>query len=85
MLDWSSWDVRNFCVNHDYYTCGDIMHYTTMLNFVASHKPLNKNIELVALDIVANSDGKSIFNKGDIAEVKNYLWLEVVKDMMEEE
>ena len=85
MLDWSSWDVRNFCIHHNYYTCGDNVHYSAMLNFVDTHKPLDRNLKLVALDIVSNSEGKSIFNKGDVAEIKNYLWLEVVKDMLEEE
>ena len=54
--EWSMRKVRQMCVNHRYYTCGDCEDYDRMLMFVINNEPTTENIYKVAKDIVEHSD-----------------------------
>lgn len=76
---WSSYDVRVFCCERDFYTCGDCRVYSRMLKFVDTHEPTRKNVELVAIDIISHSDSRySIFEDGDVDCIANEIWEKVV-------
>lgn len=52
----SSDSVRSLCMKHDFYTCGDIEQYHTLLNVLCNNEPkTEKDIELIAHDIVSHS------------------------------
>lgn len=53
---WSSSRVRDFCVSHNWYTCGDCQEYTELLNFVSNNDPSPDNLYTVARDIYTHSD-----------------------------
>lgn len=76
---WNMYDMRNYCIRHDYYTNGDNKAYSTMLNFVEDNEPTAKNVELVAIDIITHSDKiYSIFRDGDIDYITCEIWNEVI-------
>ena len=54
---WSMERVRNFCIKHDYYTCGDNESYSKMLWYVEEHSknPTIHDLYTVAIDIMDNS------------------------------
>ena len=79
MRMWTSYDVMRWCIKNNMYTCGDSRAYNRMLGFVSGHEPTEKNVELVAIDIVSNSDKYSIFTDGDVDFVANELWTKVIK------
>lgn len=49
-------DVRQFCINHNLYTCGDCEEYDTMLNSVEAKPCTPRHIIEIAKDIVNHSD-----------------------------
>ena len=49
-----------------------------MLYFVAMNKPTKRNVELVAIDIIAHSDRYSNFDEGDIKYIASEIWNDVV-------
>ena len=53
---WSSNSVRETCIKLGWYTNGDSDDYYKMLDFVASHKPTDRNICKVIEDIFNHSD-----------------------------
>jgi len=59
---WSSMEVRNFCVRHDFYACGDNEDYETMLDFVRQNAPTTESLYLVAYDIAAHSEDQTVTN-----------------------
>lgn len=76
---WNSYDIRNYCINRDFYTCGNTRQYSEMLKFVDTHEPTAKNVELVAIDIISHSSSLySIFHDGDIDAIANEIWNQVV-------
>lgn len=53
---WYSEDVRTMCVNHHFYTHGDIRAYERMLNSIEDADPTIENIFTVAADIVNHTE-----------------------------
>lgn len=53
---WSSQSVRECCIKCNWYTCGVGSDYDAMLIFVEGHKPTDRNIEKVAMDIHKHSE-----------------------------
>lgn len=78
-IKWDSYQMRCYCMNRDFYTCGNNRQYEEMLRFVDTHEPTEKNVELVAIDIISHSSSLySIFHDGDIDAIANEIWNEVV-------
>ena len=53
---WDSDSVRETCIKFEWYTNGNMCDYSNLLDFVDSHKPTDKNINLVVEDIFNHSD-----------------------------
>lgn len=53
---WSPARVRNCCIAHDFYTCGDNEDYTKMLDTVRELEPTTENLYTIAKDIFDHSD-----------------------------
>ena len=53
---WSSSSVKDVCIKLGWYTNGDSYDYSNLLDFVDSHKPTDKNINIVIEDIFNHSD-----------------------------
>ena len=53
---WSASRVRQACIKHDFYTCGDDDDYSAMLDQVRDLRPTTANIYLIAKDIFDHSD-----------------------------
>ena len=56
MKQWSSSDVMQVCIKHNYYTCGTCGEYEKMLDFVRDNSYNLKNAYYVARDIARHSD-----------------------------
>lgn len=78
---WTPYDMRNYCINRNFYTRGDNEAYSSMLDFVRENDPTYKNVELVAIDIISHSDRYSIFSEGDVDFIANEIWNDVVYTM----
>lgn len=54
---WTSEDVRNFCIEHGYYTKGNCAQYDAMLDMVRAEKsPSDDTVIAIAEDIVNHSN-----------------------------
>lgn len=48
--------IRQFCIDHQYYTCGTVAQYENLLNFVENNKELqDHSLEWIARDIIEHS------------------------------
>ena len=63
---WNSQDIRKLCVEHQYYLWGDNDEYAKLMQFVRTHKPTDRNISAVAMDIYKHSDDD--FTLEEVAE-----------------
>lgn len=59
---WSGMSVRQTCIKHDLYTCGDNEDYEHMLNWVERLYPNTENLYFIAEDIQKHSDDQTITN-----------------------
>lgn len=55
-INWN--DLRNLCIDKDWYTSGTIDDYASMLDFVGSNKMTTDNLVSVATDIIKHTDAK---------------------------
>lgn len=56
MKRWSSSEVMQACIRHDYYTCGTCAEYEKMLDFVRDNSYSLEGLYYVARDIARHSD-----------------------------
>ena len=63
---WNAQGIRNICKNNRYYLWGDNTEYAKLMQFVRTHKPTDRNISVVAMNIYKYSD--SDFSLEEIAE-----------------
>ena len=61
-LRWSGMSVRQTCIKHDLYTCGDNENYEHMLNWVERLYPNTENLYFIAEDIQKHSKDQTITN-----------------------
>ena len=59
---WSGMSVRQTCIKHDLYTCGDNEDYEHMLNLVERLYPNTENLYFIAEDIQKHSKDQTITN-----------------------
>ena len=59
---WSGMSVRQTCIKHDLYTCGDNEDYEHMLNWVERLYPNTENLYFIAEDIQKHSKDQTITN-----------------------
>ena len=59
---WSGMSVRQNCIKHDLYTCGDNENYEHMLNWVERLYPNTENLYFIAEDIQKHSKDQTITN-----------------------
>ena len=59
---WSGMSVRQTCIKHDLYTCGDNENYEHMLNCVERLYPNTENLYFIAEDIQKHSKDQTITN-----------------------
>lgn len=52
----SAEDVRNYCIRHDYYTCGDCEEYDNLLTHLIAGEMTAEKLYGAATDIVKHSD-----------------------------
>ena len=52
---WTMDSVRELCIKHKYYTCGDNKDYGKMLRYVGNNEPTIKSIYIIAKDIYLHS------------------------------
>lgn len=60
-VKWSSSEIRNMCIENDWYTAGDIKVYSNMLEFVEQNEPTRLNIYKVAKDILDHSSDEDLY------------------------
>ena len=77
-MNWNWNRIRELCIRHNYYTKGDCEQYDNLWEFVTFNKATGYNIKLAAMDIVAHSDGKSIFKDEDVDTVVKQIEEEVL-------
>ena len=77
---WDSSDVRQVCIDHQFYTAGDNEDYCAMLRFVDEHEPTAESLYTVAVDILDHShiDADGCGN-GEIASIMFSLEREAVR------
>ncbi len=59
---WSGMSVRQTCIKHDLYTCGDNKDYEHMLNWVERLYPNTDNLYFIAEDIQKHSEDQTVTN-----------------------
>ena len=59
---WSGMSVRQTCIKHDLYTCGDNENYEHLLNWVERLYPNTENLYFIAEDIQKHSKDQTITN-----------------------
>lgn len=59
---WSGMSVRQTCIKHDLYTCGDNEDYEHMLNWVERLYPNTENLYFIAEDIQKHSKDQTVTN-----------------------
>ena len=59
---WSGMSVRQTCIKHDLYPCGDNEDYEHMLNWVERLYPNTENLYFIAEDIQKHSKDQTITN-----------------------
>ena len=72
---WDADDVRQMCIDNDYYTCGNNEAYSEMLQFVRTAEPTNNNLFRVAYDIVEHSDFDFVFSDDESDCIANVMFL----------
>lgn len=78
-VKWSSSEIRNMCIDNDWYTAGDIRAYSDMLEFVEQHEPTKLNIYKVAQDILEHSSDPELYVEAIMFVISN----DVVKTFYE--
>lgn len=81
------YDMRNFCINHDYYTGGTCEEYDEFLRFVDSHEE-NVTDEFIleaATNIFYHSDFDIVYVDEDIYNIAYEIMNEVVYFVIDEE
>ena len=58
----SGMSVRQTCIKHDLYTCGDNEDYEHMLNWVERLYPNTENLYFIAEDIQKHSKDQTVTN-----------------------
>lgn len=76
---WNSSEIRNMCIDNDWYTAGDIRAYSDMLEFVELHEPTKLNIYKVAQDILEHSSDPELYVEAIMFVISN----DVVKTFYE--
>lgn len=77
MKQWSSSDVWQMCIKHDFYTCGNNAEYEKMLDFVSNNSYSLKNAYYVARDIAKHSDLTTygyMLNSTEPEVIEHILW-----------
>lgn len=59
---WDAESVREMCIRHRLYTCGDSEEYEHMLNWVSRLYPNTENLYFIAKDIKEHSEDQTISN-----------------------
>lgn len=59
---WSRYTVRQTCIKHDLYTCGDNEEYDHMLSWVERLCPNTENLYFIAEDIQKHSKDQTVTN-----------------------
>ena len=59
---WSAMSVRETCIKHDLYTCGDNEDYEHMLSWVERLYPNTENLYFIAEDIQKHSKDQTVTN-----------------------
>ena len=59
---WSGMSVRQTCIKHDLYTCGDNENYEHMLNWVERLYTNTENLYFIAEDIQKHSKDQTVTN-----------------------
>ena len=70
-VKWSSSDIRDMCINNNWYTAGDIRAYSKMLKYVEKSEPTKLNIYNVAKDILEHSDDPELYVEAIMFEIGN--------------
>jgi hypothetical protein len=70
-VKWSSSDIRDMCINNNWYTAGDIRAYSKMLEYVEKSEPTKLNIYNVAKDILEHSDDPELYVEAIMFEIGN--------------
>lgn len=60
-IQWDSSEIRNMCIENNWYTAGDIKAYSNMLNYVEKNEPTKMNIYKVAKDILDHSSDSELY------------------------
>ena len=65
--------IRNMCIEHNLYTCGDNKDYQNLMSYVADHVPTMQCMFWVARDIFAHSkfDDDSLITE----QLDHIMWL----------
>lgn len=66
---WSSGDVRDMCIKHDWYRAGTVREYRAMLDIVDSTEPTTQNIYKIAKDILDHSDDEGLYVEAIMFEI----------------
>ena len=59
---WTRYTVRQTCIKHDLYTCGDNEEYDHMLSWVERLCPNTENLYFIAEDIQKHSKDQTVTN-----------------------
>lgn len=78
-IRWLSSEIRNMCIENDWYTAGDVRAYSEMLEFVELNEPTKLNIYKVAQDILEHSDDPELYVEAIMFVISN----DVVKTFYE--
>lgn len=78
-IRWLSSEIRNMCIENDWYTAGDVRAYSEMLEFVELNEPTKLNIYKVAQDILEHSDDPELYVEAIMFVIAN----DVVKTFYE--
>lgn len=73
LKSWDSYGIRDFCIRHEFYTCGDCKAYEKMLAFVDAKEPTTANLYKVAIDIMDHTDMSRLDTEG--MEVTDFMYL----------
>lgn len=52
---WSEYDIREMCIQNEFYTRGTAQQYMDLMNYIRTHEPTTEAIEHVAKDIINHS------------------------------
>ena len=71
--EWFPRDIRQLCIENNYYTNGGAASYEHMLDFVLNNEPTEKNIFMVAADIVEHSD-LSGYGQSEVENIQSIMF-----------